>query len=91
LNFASAKLPNVSKPRSCVAAQEAKPAIREAIGRAAHKRLDLYAESFLTVGGTNVLDGSRECHWPPDYPGLKLATLAQWWPTDDYGRIDRGH
>jgi hypothetical protein len=73
LIFASAKLPNVSKPRSCAAAQEAKPAIQGAIGRAAHKRLDLYAESFLTGGGANVLDGSRECHWPPDYPRLKIG------------------
>jgi hypothetical protein len=30
-------------------------------------------ESFLTGGGANVLDGSRECHWPPDYPRLKIG------------------
>ena len=28
---------------------------------------------FLTGGGANVLDGSRECHWPPDYPRLKIG------------------
>jgi hypothetical protein len=27
----------------------------------------------------------------PTTPDSKLATLARWWPTDDYGRIDSGH